>query len=73
MPVCAFSPMRSWIASSHGQRTVDDIRADKVHIMTDGRIVETGGPAVALALEAKASRSTRRPTPPDETPDEGKE
>ena len=36
---------------THYQRILNYISPDKVHIMLDGRIVETGGPELALQLE----------------------
>jgi Fe-S cluster assembly ATP-binding protein len=38
---------------THYQRLLNYIKADIVHIMLDGRIVETGGPDLALHLEEK--------------------
>ena len=49
----AESPAMSVLLITHYQRILDHIRPDKVHVMIDGRIVETGGPEVALALEAQ--------------------
>ena len=36
---------------THYQRILNYIRPDRVHIMLDGRIVESGGPELALQLE----------------------
>ncbi|MCK5125819.1 MAG: Fe-S cluster assembly ATPase SufC [candidate division Zixibacteria bacterium] len=41
------------ILVTHYQRLLDYIKPDKVHIMLDGRIVKTGGPELALELEAE--------------------
>lgn len=38
---------------THYQRILDYIEPDKVHVMMQGRIVESGGPELALALEEK--------------------
>jgi len=38
---------------THYQRILDYIKPDRVHIMMDGRIVESGGPDLALKLEEK--------------------
>ncbi len=38
---------------THYQRILDYIRPDYVHIMLDGRIVESGGPDLALKLEER--------------------
>jgi Fe-S cluster assembly ATP-binding protein len=36
---------------THYQRLLNYIKPDQVHIMFDGRIVESGGPDLALQLE----------------------
>ena len=38
---------------THYQRILNYIQPDKVHVMLQGRIVETGGPELALLLEEK--------------------
>ena len=38
---------------THYQRMLNYIRPDKVHVLLDGRIVRSGGPELALALEEK--------------------
>jgi Fe-S cluster assembly ATP-binding protein len=38
---------------THYQRILNYIQPDRVHVMLDGRIVESGGPELALALEEK--------------------
>jgi Fe-S cluster assembly ATP-binding protein len=47
------SPDRSMIVITHYQRLLDHIVPDVVHIMARGRIVRTGGPALALELEKR--------------------
>ncbi|GIX36639.1 MAG: ABC transporter ATP-binding protein [Lysobacteraceae bacterium] len=42
---------RAFIVITHYQRLLDYIRPDRVHVLADGRIVESGGPELALALE----------------------
>ena len=42
---------RSFIVITHYQRLLDYIQPDFVHVLADGRIVETGGPELALELE----------------------
>lgn len=37
---------------THYQRLLDYIKPDVVHVLADGRIVESGGPELALELEA---------------------
>ncbi len=38
---------------THYQRLLDYIRPDFVHVLSDGQIIRTGGPELALELEAK--------------------
>jgi Fe-S cluster assembly ATP-binding protein len=45
------SPDRAFIVITHYQRLLDHIVPDIVHVLSDGRIVETGGPELALELE----------------------
>ena len=45
------SEERAFIVITHYQRLLDYIRPDVVHVLADGRIVETGGPELALELE----------------------
>ncbi len=47
------APNRSFIVITHYQRLLDHIRPDVVHVLSKGRIVKTGGPELALELEAK--------------------
>ncbi len=46
------SPDRAFIVITHYQRLLDYIKPDVVHVLADGRIVESGGPELALELEA---------------------
>jgi Fe-S cluster assembly ATP-binding protein len=46
------SPERAFIVITHYQRLLDYIKPDRVHVLADGRIVESGGPELALELEA---------------------
>ncbi|MBS0456977.1 MAG: Fe-S cluster assembly ATPase SufC [Proteobacteria bacterium] len=45
------SPDRAFVVITHYQRLLDYIKPDVVHVLADGRIVESGGPELALALE----------------------
>ncbi|MEN4903535.1 Fe-S cluster assembly ATPase SufC [Luteimonas sp. TWI1437] len=47
------SPDRAFIVITHYQRLLDYIRPDVVHVLADGRIVQSGGPELALQLEEK--------------------
>lgn len=44
---------RSFLVITHYQRLLDFIRPDRVHILSQGRIVRSGGPELAQELEAK--------------------
>ncbi|MDX3931181.1 MAG: Fe-S cluster assembly ATPase SufC [Stenotrophomonas sp.] len=45
------SPERSFLVITHYQRLLDYIKPDFVHVLADGRIVQSGGPELALQLE----------------------
>ena len=45
------SPERMFLVITHYQRLLDYIKPDVVHVLADGRIVESGGPELALQLE----------------------
>jgi len=45
------SPERAFIVITHYQRLLDYIRPDKVHVLSDGKIVKSGGAELALELE----------------------
>ena len=45
------SPDRAFIVITHYQRLLDYIKPDVVHVLADGRIVQSGGPELALQLE----------------------
>lgn len=47
------SPERSLLLITHYQRLLDYIHPDFVHVMADGKIVHSGGAALALELEKK--------------------
>jgi Fe-S cluster assembly ATP-binding protein len=47
------SPERAIVVVTHYQRLLDYIVPDVVHVLSDGRIVRTGGKGLALELEAK--------------------
>jgi Fe-S cluster assembly ATP-binding protein len=46
------SPKRSFIVITHYQRLLDHIVPDVVHVMAKGKIIRSGGPELALELEA---------------------
>jgi Fe-S cluster assembly ATP-binding protein len=43
---------RAFLVITHYQRLLDYIKPDRVHVLANGRIVESGGPELALELEA---------------------
>ena len=45
------APERSMLVITHYQRLLDHIQPDKVHVLSKGRIVATGGPELAHRLE----------------------
>ena len=45
------SPERAMLVITHYQRLLDYIKPDYVHVLAEGRIVESGGPELALELE----------------------
>jgi Fe-S cluster assembly ATP-binding protein len=46
------SPDRAMLVITHYQRLLDYIKPDRVHVLASGRIVASGGPELALELEA---------------------
>ena len=47
------APGKAVLLITHYQRLLDVVAPDKVSVLADGRIVETGGPELALRLEAE--------------------
>jgi ABC-type multidrug transport system ATPase subunit len=47
------SPDRGMLVITHYQRLLDYIKPDRVHVLAAGRIVASGGPELALQLEAE--------------------
>jgi Fe-S cluster assembly ATP-binding protein len=47
------SPERAFLMITHYQRLLDYVVPDIVHVLANGKIVKTGGPELALELEAK--------------------
>jgi Fe-S cluster assembly ATP-binding protein len=44
---------------THYQRILDELRPDRVHVLVDGRIVESGGPELARRLEDEGYEAWR--------------
>jgi len=53
------NPEMTVLLITHYQRLLNYIKPDFVHVMVDGRIVESGGPEVALRLEEEGYKSWR--------------
>ncbi len=47
------SPDRAVLLITHYQRLLDHVKPDVVHVLANGRIVESGGPELAIRLEAQ--------------------
>ena len=47
------------LAITHYQRLLDHLHPDRVHILVDGRIVDSGGPELAIRLEREGYESWR--------------
>jgi Fe-S cluster assembly ATP-binding protein len=45
---------------THYQRILDYLRPDRVHILFDGRVVQSGGPELAERLEEHGYEGWRR-------------
>ena len=54
------NPDMSVLLITHYQRILNHITPDVVHVMVNGRIVESGGPDVALELEARGYEEYRK-------------
>ena len=50
---CLMGPENGLILITHYQRLLDYIHPDFVHVVLDGKIVQSGGPELALELEEK--------------------
>ncbi|HSM05996.1 MAG TPA: Fe-S cluster assembly ATPase SufC [Longimicrobiales bacterium] len=53
------NPEMSVLLITHYQRLLNYIKPDFVHVMVDGRIVQSGGPEVALQLEDEGYKTWR--------------
>ena len=53
------SPQRGILLITHYQRLLDYITPDHVHVLVQGRVVRSGGPELAHALEAKGYEEFR--------------
>lgn len=55
------SETRGMLLITHYQRLLDYIKPDRVHVMSEGRIVKSGGPELALELEEKGYDFLKEP------------
>lgn len=55
------SPERGILLITHYQRLLNYITPDHVHVLVNGRVVRSGGPELAHALEAKGYEEFREP------------
>lgn len=60
--VRADRPTLGALVITHYQRLLSELRPDHVHILVDGRIVTSGGPELALQLEAEGYERFRVPS-----------
>ncbi len=58
--VRAARPELGVLLITHYQRILDELAADRVHILVDGRIVDSGGPELARRLEQEGYEAWRR-------------
>jgi Fe-S cluster assembly ATP-binding protein len=54
-------PRMGMLLITHYQRVLDYIEPDVVHVMVNGRIVRSGGPELALQLEAEGYEGFKEP------------
>lgn len=47
------SPERSALLVTHYQRILDHVRPDRIHVLSKGRVVRSGGPELAEELERR--------------------
>ena len=57
------SPARAFLMITHYQRLLDYVVPDFVHVLADGRIVESGDKSLALKLEQHGYRGIGEPQP----------
>ena len=58
------APQRGMLVITHYQRLLNYVKPDRVHVMVDGRIARSGGPELALELEANGYEGYRPPVAP---------
>jgi Fe-S cluster assembly ATP-binding protein len=60
------SPERAMLVITHYQRLLDHIVPDRVHVLSEGRIVHSGGKELALELEERGYGWLEKEPPPRE-------
>ena len=50
---------RGFLVITHYQRLLNHIEPDVVHIMSDGRIIKSGGPELAIEVEENGYRDIK--------------
>ncbi|HEX5366548.1 MAG TPA: Fe-S cluster assembly ATPase SufC [Acidimicrobiales bacterium] len=63
--VRADRPDMGVLVITHYQRLLQHLRPDRVHILVDGRIVDSGGPELAQRLEREGYEGWRTPAVPE--------
>jgi Fe-S cluster assembly ATP-binding protein len=53
------APERAMLLITHYQRLLDHVVPDRVHVLVDGRIVESGDPSLARRLEQRGYREAQ--------------
>ena len=48
-----FSPEKAFVLITHYQRILDYVKPKFVHVLSEGRIVQSGGPELPMELEKK--------------------
>jgi Fe-S cluster assembly ATP-binding protein len=48
------------VVVTHYRRILDELKPDVIHVLIDGRIVESGGPELAARLDSEGYESWRR-------------
>jgi Fe-S cluster assembly ATP-binding protein len=62
-------PQRGILLITHYQRLLSYVKPDRVHVLVDGRLVRSGGPELALELEAKGYEGFKPATEPGDPAD----
>ena len=57
--VRAARPQLGVLLITHYQRILEELTPDRVHILIDGRLVDSGGPELARRLEQEGYQSWR--------------